>query len=145
MMGSESLFQEWLKKKFPYLMLEDWRVENRLLRKERRLKIETWQREGISSPPDFKIRKFNGTKDVCWIDVKWTSKIDNPFNLNWNKYANYVRVSEKTHLPVYIVVFTGEPCEDNPRAWGYIDPNRKERIPLEDISTFTEEVKRKLQ
>ena len=110
-------------------MLEDWRAENKLLPKERRLKIEIWQREGISSPPDFKIHKFNGIKDLCWIDVKWTSNIDNPFNLNWNKYTIYVRVSEKTHLPVYIVVFTGEPCEDNPRAWVIlIQTRRKESL-----------------
>lgn len=47
MMGSEFIFLEWFKKKFPYLMLEDWRAENKLLPKERRLKIEIWQRETI--------------------------------------------------------------------------------------------------
>lgn len=102
MMGSEYNFQEWFKKNFSHLVLEDWRVENRLLPKERRLEIERWQKEGISSPPDFKIHKVNGIRYLCWIDVKWTSKIDNTFNLNWSKHNNYVHVSEKTHLPVYI-------------------------------------------
>jgi len=135
MMGSERNFQEWFKKNFPRLVLEDWRVENSLLPKEQRLEIERWQEEGISSPPDFKIYKVNGIA-VCWVDVKWTSKIENPFNLNWGKYNNYVRVSGKTHLPVYIVLFTGEPCENNPRAWGYIDPKVNEKISIRDIPSF---------
>lgn len=136
MMGSEYVFQEWFRKNFPRLVLEDWRVENRLLPKERRLEIERWQKEGISSPPDFKIHKVNEIKYLCWIDVKWTSGIENPFNLNWGKYNNYVRVSEKTHLPVYLVLFTGEPCENDPRAWGCIDPKGNEKIPLKDIHTL---------
>jgi len=141
MMGSEGNFQEWFKKNFPCLVLEDWRVENKLLPKQQRLEIERWQKEGISSPPDFKIHWVTGIKYLCWVDVKWTSKIENPFNLNWGKYSNYVSVSEKTYLPVYIVLFTGEPCENNPRAWGYIDPNGNEKIPLKDIHTFSGEIK----
>jgi len=136
MMGSEHYFQEWFKENFPHFGLEDWRVENRLLPKERRLEIERWQKEGISSPPDFKIHKVNGIKYLCWVDVKWTSKIENPFTLNWGKHNNYVRMSEKTHLPVYIVLFTGKPCENNPRALGYCDPKGNEKIPLRDIQTF---------
>jgi len=140
MMGSEYNFQEWSKKNFPHLMLEDWRVENRLLPRERRLEIKRWQKEGISSPPDFKIHKVNGIKYLCWVDVKWTSKIKNPCNLNWGKYNNYVRVSEKTHLPVYIVLFTGEPGENTPRAWGHIDPKKNEKISLRETQTFIDTI-----
>jgi hypothetical protein len=139
MMGSESNFQEWFKKNFSSLMLEDWRVENELLPKERRLQIEIWQKEDISSPPDFKIHKTNGIRCLCWIDVKWTSRIDKSLNVNWTKLGNYIRVSEKTHLPAYIVVFTGEPCENDPRAWGHVD--QFGRIPLKDIATFFDEIR----
>ena len=133
---AEDNFQGWFKKEFPQLVLEDWRVENRLLPKERRLEMKRWREEGISSPPDFKIQKVNGIKYLCWVDVKWTSKIKNPHNLNWGKYYNYMRISEKTHLPAYIVLFTGKPCENNPRAWGYVDPKGNEKISIRDIQTF---------
>lgn len=141
--NSEPYFQKWFKENFPSLALEDWRNEKAILPQDRKLEIKKWKKEGISSPPDFKVHTIDEIKYLCWIDVKWTQlPIKNPYSLNWNKYRNYVSVGEKTHLPVYIVLFTGKPCEDKPRNWGYVDPNKDEKIYLSDIKTFADEITR---
>ena len=142
-------FPKWLSMNFPSIGYEDWTISayERGKRGLGRLDVEKlrvfeeWEKKGIY-PPDYKIYKKDKFKYLCWIDVKWTSKIDNSYNLNWDRHKSYAYVSRETSLPVYLVIFTGKPCNDSPSAYGYIDPEKDNLIPLSEIEKFKEELSR---
>jgi len=124
-------FPKWLETNFPSVGYEDWTIHAYKLGRRGlggleadKLKVfKKWEKEG-THPPDYKIYKKEGFRYLCWIDVKWTSKIDNPYNLNWNKHGSYVYVSRETSLPAYLVIFTGQPCNDSPRPMVISTPKK---------------------
>lgn len=150
---SEIAFLKWVGKEYPYLTVEDWSIPivhrdkgKKVLQQlypDQKSSIEKWESMCIQATPDFKLKVKESGKYICWIDVKNTSKIDNPFNLNWDKHYYYLTVSIDTNLSAYIIVFLNN--EEFPRMWGYLDPKNYKHdshIPLHDISEFEQEIKR---
>ncbi len=141
---AEKNFPRWLSKLLPSVDCEDWRELSwsRLCDKypNQRELIKRWKKKENFSP-DYKIVWKKRHQYLCWVDVKWTPKVKDTFNLNWKKRDRYLLVSWDTKLPVYIVVFTGAPCRSSPSKWGCV-ARRISRIPLKDTKSLISEIKK---
>lgn len=139
---TERAFEKWARPTLPFIDLEDWRVPivhrergHRVLREhhpEYGDLIDKWEKQGATATPDYLLRVKG--QPILWVDVKDTQRICNQFNLNADKYRDYLVVSADTNIPASIVVFEME--KDVPRMWGYILTEQYNHIPLEDISPF---------
>lgn len=138
-----------MKKLCPYVECERWSMftwqKGRTLLKEKypemSVLIKKWQSERNFNVPDYRLRYKQ--RYICWVEVKWTQTFQNPFSIDWNDHANYLRIGSDTHTPMYLFIFTGSPCNVWPSGWGHIDSYGSYMIKLnEDVQSFKNELER---